>query len=109
MVAPDTEFSIQPVGNVPKGTNPASPKDRGPYFFESSLVEAADGVVERSLSKIVQKSLSGQLTSGIGTGHLSRSPGHLMPSKLQEARRVRLFMKRRPDEVYYREQLNWHK
>lgn len=106
IVADDGELDVGVPQKLPDGLEDF-PGDAAPLYSEASVRLGAQGVAKRSLNRIVRASIAGKLSGGIGGGAASDAPPHLMPDKVEKARRLRLFMKRTPGEEVVREQVNW--
>lgn len=65
--------------------------------------------MERSIRKISARSVAGEPISGIGTGYFPGAPLYFMPTSVDRGCQVRLFVKERPGDLYYREQPNWRR
>lgn len=82
MIAPESEFAVHAVTDFSAGAALISGKT-SPFFSDRFLIVAAEGVVERSIRKIVTRSIAGDLKSGIGTGSMSGAPEKLIPSSVE--------------------------
>lgn len=111
VVGDDGTCNAGAVVSIPARLEPFS-GPQAPLFADSSLLAGVKALACRTLKTIVReifktRKLRREVRSWPGTGALPGASNTLMPEAVEKSRRVRLFMKRRPGEMVWREQTGW--
>lgn len=105
IVADDGDFNPGTPVSMPSDLEPF-PGSPAPLYEDKALRSAASAVAKISLCKIVRESITEKRVTGVGSGYHPGGGDLLMPYSVLTSRKVRLFMRQRPSEPVWREQVN---